>query len=138
PWTRTEKTFRREDFALLVESSREPATPPPARAGNLERTIAKNAAAFVPDSATLEFGLGVLPDLVCSELAARKHLTVHSGTIGDGVVDLMQAGAVTRTVSAQLIGTRKLFDFAHDNPALTLRSTEYTHGPHVLGAIERF
>jgi acetyl-CoA hydrolase len=138
PWTCTEKTFRREDFALLVESSREPATPPPARAGNLERAIAQHAAAFVPDGATLEFGLGVLPDLICSELGSRKNLAVHSGTIGDGVVDLMQAGAVTRTVSAQLIGTRKLFDFARDNPALQLRSTEYTHDPRVLGAIERF
>src|SRR6185436_13772140 len=65
PWTHTEKLFRREDFALLVGSSREPAAPPPARMGDTEAAIARHAAAFIPEGATLEFGLGVLPDAVC-------------------------------------------------------------------------
>jgi len=64
PWTHTEKLFRKEDFALLVESSREPAAPPPMRAGEAEQAIARHAAAFIPDGATLEFGLGILPDAV--------------------------------------------------------------------------
>ena len=60
PWTHTEKLFRREDFALLVEASYEPALPPPGRAGATEMAIARHAAAHIPDDATLEFGLGVL------------------------------------------------------------------------------
>ncbi|HEY8069170.1 MAG TPA: acetyl-CoA hydrolase/transferase C-terminal domain-containing protein [Burkholderiales bacterium] len=138
PWTHTEKLFRKEDFALLVESSRDPAAPPAARAGDLEKAIARHAAALIPDGATLEFGLGVLPDVVCAELLGRKNLRVHSGTFGDGVADLMARGAVREAVCAQLIGTKKIFDFARGNPAIRLRSTEFTHDPRVLMAIERF
>jgi acetyl-CoA hydrolase len=138
PWTHTERLFRREDFALLVESSREPAAPPPARAGAAEMAIARHAAAFIPDGATLEFGLGALPDAVCAALQGKKALKIHSGTIGDGVVDLMRSGAVEQAVCGQFIGTRKLFDYGRDNPAIRMRSTEHTHDPRVLGALDRF
>lgn len=138
PWTHTEKLFRKEDFALLVESSREPAAAPPMRAGEAEAAIARHAAAFIPDGATLEFGLGILPDAVCAALHGRKSLKVHSGTIGEGVVDLMKAGAVSSADCAMLIGTRRLFEHARDNPAVRLRSTEYTHDPRVLGALQKF
>lgn len=138
PWTHTEKLLRREDFALLVESSREPAAAPPMRAGEAEAAIARHAAAFIPDGATLEFGLGVLPDTVCAALQGRKSLKVHSGTIGDGVVDLMRSGAIDQVVCGQFIGTRKLFDFGRENPAMHLRSIEYTHDARVLASLERF
>ena len=138
PWTNTEKLFRKEDFALLVEASYEPAAPPPARSGAAEAAIARHAAAFIPDGATLEFGLGMLPDAVCAALQGRNSLKVHSGTIGDGVADLMKAGAVTQVDCAMLIGSRKLFEHARDNPAIRLRSTEFTHDPRVLGALPRF
>jgi acetyl-CoA hydrolase len=138
PSTHSEKRFRKEDFALLVEASYEPAAPPPARAGDTEAAIARHAATFVEDGATLEFGLGVLPDTVCAALRDRKLLKVHSGTIGDGVADLMQKGAVVSAVCAMLIGTRKLFDFARDNAAIQLRSTEHTHDPRVLASLPRF
>lgn len=138
PWTCTDKLLRKEDFALLVEASREPACAPAARAGAIETSIAGHAAAWIADGATLEFGLGILPDAVCAALQDRKSLKVHSGTIGDGVVDLMRSGAVATAGCAMLIGTRRLFDFARDNPALRLRSTEYTHDPRVLAGIPRF
>ena len=136
PWTHTERLFRREDFALLVESSREPALPPPARCGEAELAIARHAAAFIPDGATLEFGLGILPDAVCAALQDRKSLKIHSGTIGDGAVELVRRGATADC--AMLIGTRRLFDFARDNAAIRLRSIEYTHDPRVLASLPRF
>ncbi|HTP60733.1 MAG TPA: acetyl-CoA hydrolase/transferase C-terminal domain-containing protein [Burkholderiales bacterium] len=138
PWTHTERLFRKEDFALIVDSSRPPAVATAARTGTVETAIARHAAAFVPDGATLEFGLGVLPDSVCGALGGHKGLKIHSGTVGDGVVDLVRSGAITQIVCGQLIGTRKLFDFARDNPVLKMRSTEYTHDPRVLSQIERF
>lgn len=134
PWTNTEKLFRRDDFDLLVESSREPAAAPAARSGETEAAIARHAAAFIPDGATLEFGLGALPDAVCAALAPRKGLKIHSGTIGDGVIGLDTA----EIVCGQLIGSRRLFEFARENPKLRMRSTEYTHDPRVLGGLERF
>jgi acyl-CoA hydrolase len=138
PWTHTEKLFRKEEFALLVESSREPAAAPALRAGEAEAAIARHAAGFIPDGATLEFGLGILPDAVCAALRDRKSLKVHSGTIGDGVADLMQRGAALTADCAMLIGSRKLFDYARDNPAIRLRSTEYTHDPRVLASLPKF
>lgn len=138
PWTHTEPLLRREDFALVVESSREPALPPPSRAGEAEAAIARHAAQFIADGATLEFGLGVLPDAVCSALAGRKGLKVHSGTVGDGVIELMRGSAIESVVCGQLIGTRRLFDHARANSAIRLRSVEHTHDPRVLGALERF
>ena len=112
--------------------------PPPAKTGEMEKAIARHAAAFVPERATLEFGLGALPDALCMALLDRKEFSVHSGTIGDGVADLMRRGAVTRANCSMLIGTRRLFDHAHENAALRLRSVEYTHDPRVLARIERF
>jgi acetyl-CoA hydrolase len=58
--------------------------------------------------------------------------------VGDGVVELMQEGAVSEAHGGTLMGTRKLFDHAKENPRLRLRSIEYTHNPRVLGGIERF
>ena len=78
PWTHSERLLQQEDFALLVESDRAPAATPPRPFGDAETAIARHAAAFVPDGATLEFGLGVLPDAVCAELGGRKRLKVHS------------------------------------------------------------
>jgi acetyl-CoA hydrolase len=138
PWTHCERTLRREDFALVVESSRPPAAAPVAAPGDLERAIASHAAPYVPEGATLEFGLGSLPEALCLALVGRRGLCVHSGTIGDGVARLMRAGAVERATCGLLTGSRTLFELARRNPSLVLRSSEFTHDPRVLGAIPRF
>jgi acyl-CoA hydrolase len=138
PWTHSEKLLRKGDFALITQSSRPPAPAPASRVGELELAIARHAAELIPDGATVEFGIGALPDALCTVLSAKRNLRIHSGTAGDGIVELMQKGIVSRTACAMLIGTRKLFDFARDNPAVQLRSSEYTHDPRVLAGIERF
>src|SRR5678815_2341975 len=135
PWTHSERLLRRDDFDLHVETSR---TPAEGRSRTTDRAIARHAAALVADGSTIEFGIGALPDAVCEFLSERKGLRVHSGTIGDGVVDLMRRGAVSEADCAMLTGSRKLFDFARDNPRIRLRSSEYTHDAKVLGRLERF
>jgi acyl-CoA hydrolase len=138
PWTYSTKQLLRSDFSFSINTSRPPATPPPGRFGPVEEAIGRHAAALVPDGATLEFGLGLLPDAVCAALGGKKNLKVHTGTMGDGVVDLMRNGVIGRADCAMLIGSRKLFDHARDNDAIRLHSVEYTHAPKVLGGIERF
>ena len=134
PWTHGDRVLRKEDFSLMVQSSRPPATlPAPKRTGR-EEAIGTHAAACVPEGATLEFGIGALPDAVCAFLKGHRRLAVHSGTVGDGVVKL----GVERIACAMLIGSRRLFDFARENAALRLRSSEYTHNAKVLSGIERF
>ena len=138
PWTHSERLLRAGDLALAVPSSRPPVPVPYGPPGELEKTIARHAAEFVPDGATLEFGLGALPDAILGCVADRKKLRVHSGALGDGIVDLARRGVIDQTVGGLVFGTQKFFDFAHRNPLVQLRSSDYTHDPRVLGAIERF
>lgn len=138
PWTYSERVLRKSDLALAVHTSRPPVPLPYGAPGETEQAIARHAAGFVPEGATLEFGLGSLPDAILAALTEREELRVHSGVVGNGVVDLMQRGVIRGAVGGLLLGTRKLFDFAHGNPKLRLRSSDYTHDPRVLGGIERF
>jgi acyl-CoA hydrolase len=147
PWTTTERLMRAEDFALTTESSRPPVAPPYGAPGETERRIAQHAAQFIPDGATLEFGLGSLPDAILAALADRRDLGVHSGLLCDGIARLSEQGVITNarksidrgvSVGCVLMGTRTLFDHAHLNPRVHLRSCEYTHHPGVLARIERF
>jgi len=138
PWTHTDRPLAKDDFDLRVESSRPPATPPARQPGELELAIARNALAFVPDGAVLEFGIGTLPNALCSLLGRHEGLRVHSGSVGDGVVELAERKVVSRIDCALLIGSRRLFDFAHHNERLRLHSSEYTHGADVLAKQPRF
>jgi len=133
PWTRTQPLLRKEDFALLVETSRPPIYLP-YRIGELEMAVARHAAELIPDGAVLECGIGNLPNAVLSALRGRKGLLFHSGLIPDGVVDL----GLAKVDGGALMGSQRLFDWARENPALTLRSSDYTHGAAVLAKLERF
>jgi acyl-CoA hydrolase len=138
PWTYSERLLKRSDFAAMIETSREPVGVPYGVPGEQELAIARHALEFIPDGATLETGLGALPDAVLRLLGDHKNLRVHSGSVGDGVAVLMEKRVVTGVQGGTLMGTRKLFDCAHRNPKLQLRSIEYTHNARVLGGIERF
>ena len=138
PWTHSERLLKKADFTALVETSREPVAVPYGAPGEQELAIARHALEFIPDGATIETGLGALPDAVLRLLGERKDLRLHSGSVGDGVVGLMEQGVVHEVDGGTLMGTRRLFEHARENPRLRLRSTEYTHNPRVLGSIERF
>jgi len=108
----------------------------PGRGGDVAAAIGAHVARLVPDGATLQVGLGALPDAILAALGGKRDLGVHSGTIGDRVVDLIEAGVITNrrkpidaglTVTAGLLGSDRLYRFAHRNPALRLRSPRYTH-----------
>ena len=138
PRTHTERLLTKEDFDLVVASSRPPAAPAPRAPNELDLAIARNAVPFVPAGAVLEFGIGALPDAICSLLGRHEGLRVHSGTVGDGVIELMRRGVVSRVDCAMLIGSPALFAFARDNERVRLHSSEYTHGARVLARQERF
>lgn len=138
PWTHTERLLTKSDFDLLVETSRPPAALPVRQPGELELAIARNALPFVPHGAVMEFGIGTLPDALCSALGRHEGLRVHSGSIGDGVIELAERKVVSRIDCALLIGSQKLFDFARDNDRVRLHSSEYTHSADVLAKQPRF
>jgi acetyl-CoA hydrolase len=140
PWTHTERLLRREDFALVVETSRPPVPMPSPAPREADLEIARHAAQFIADGAVLECGIGMLPNAVLAALGDRRGLGYHSGLAGDGVVALLESGAIAGPIVAgALMGTRVLFDWARENPQLLrLRSSDYTHAAAVLGKIERF
>ena len=147
PWTHTDPLLTAKDFAHVIRSSRPPVPLPYGAPGETELAIGRNAAEFIPDRAVLEFGLGSLPDAILAALGDRRDLAIHSGLLCDGVAKLMQSGAITNahksidrgvTVGGVLFGTRRLYDFARENAAISLRSTDYTHSAATLGKIERF
>jgi acyl-CoA hydrolase len=108
--------------------------------------IAAYVAALVEDGATLQIGIGSLPEVIAGELAGHSDLGVHSGSIGDAVAELTERGVITnarkahdagRTVCGLLTGTARLFAFADGNRDVALRGTDYTHDPAVLAGQPR-
>jgi acetyl-CoA hydrolase len=134
PWTNTELRLRRDDFDLLVETSRPPAYLPFTSAKEVEREIAGHAAAWVPEGATLECGIGTLPNAILSALAGRNDLSYHSGVVCELVPNIRPG----RCTGGALMGTQALFDWARDNPRLRLTHSDETHGARSLATIERF
>jgi len=147
PWTYGERPLAEADLDYMVHTARAPLELIHPQAGAAEQAIARNVAALIGDGATLQFGLGALPEAILAQLADRRDLGVHSGAIGDQVAVLMQAGVITNarksidrghTVAGVMFGSRPLHDFAHNNRQLQFRSCAYTHGAGVLAQIERF
>jgi acetyl-CoA hydrolase len=134
PWTNTEPLLRREDFALVVESSRPPVVLEQGKPSERDLRIARHAAALVPDGATIECGIGVLPNAVVAALGGRRGLRYHSGLVCDAVVDLEPE----HCVGGALIGTKRLFDWARGNERLRVCSSDITHGWASLARIARF
>src|SRR5207244_458182 len=132
---------------ILVPAEHPPLELPMPPTGPVERAIGEHVARLVPDRATLELGIGAIPQAVTAALGKKQGLGIHSGSIFDGVADLIEAGVVDNrhkeidegvTVTLMLMGTRRLYAFADRNPQIHIRSPRYTHDALVLGNFRRF
>lgn len=146
PYTLGDATLPAERIDCAVHVARTPVEVMPAQIGETDEAIARAVAAYVEDGAVLQIGFGAVPDAILRLLGDRRDLGVHSGMIGDGLVDLVEAGVVTNarkpldtgvSISGTLIGSRRLFDWAHRNAKLGMRSTTYTHDAAVLARLPR-
>lgn len=113
---------------------------------DLAQRIAAHIAGLIPDGATLQTGIGAIPDAVLRLLTHHKHLGVHTELFSDGVIDLVERGVIDgerktlhpgKIVAGFLLGTRRLYDFVHDNPIVELHPTEYVNDPFVIARNER-
>jgi len=129
-----------------VQVARTPVEVPPAKIGANDEAIAKIAAGYIEDGAVIQVGIGAVPDAILRLLGDRRDLGVHSGMIGDALVDLAQAGVITNarkpidtgvSVTGALIGTRRLFDFAHRNRRIAMRRSAYTHDEGTLARLPK-
>ena len=130
-----------------VRTSRPLPRYPPARIGEVERAIGRHVAELVPDGATLQIGIGTVPDAVLEALAGRRDLGLHSGMLTSSVLALVEAGAVTNarkpidaevSVVGLLVGDARLYDHVHRNPAWRLAAPGYTHAAAVLAQLPDF
>ena len=126
--------------------SRRPVEVPPARIGEADEAIARNAAAYIEDGSVIQTGVGAVPDAILRLIHDRKDLGVHSGMIGDGLVGLVEAGVVTNarkridrgvSITGALIGTERLYEFAHRNPRIRMCPTSYTHDAAVFAQLDQ-
>lgn len=138
---------RAEDIDLLVESDSRIIDLPDPVPSDVERAVARQVAARIPDRATVQLGVGTLPAAVAEALAGHRELGVHSGVVSDVLVDLIEAGVVTnahkgssagKTVTGGLFGTQRLRDFAARSGLVEMRSAEYTHHLAVTAALAQF
>jgi acyl-CoA hydrolase len=134
------------EIDVAVHVSRLPVEVPPGRIGATEAAMARHAAAYVEDGSVIQTGVGAVPDALLRLLRDRKDLGVHSGMLGDGLVELVEAGVVTNarkridrgvSVNGALIGTKRLYEFAHRNPRIRMCPTSYTHDAAVLAQLDR-
>lgn len=136
PWSHCDRVLRAEDFTVIVNSDVTPLELPTAAFGELEQGIARHLAPYIPERATLQVGIGAVPEAILASLAARRGMGIHSGMIGDSVIDLIESGAIDNahkgidagvTITGVLFGTQRLYRYAHENPAIRLCQTGYTH-----------
>jgi acyl-CoA hydrolase len=110
--------------------------------GPVQEAIGKYVADMIDDGSTLQIGYGGIPDAVVMQLTGKHDLGIHTEMIGDGILTLVQAGAVTnrrknylpgKMVATFALGSNKLYRFMDRNPALEIHPVDYTNDPVLAG-----
>ncbi len=116
--------------------------------GNSEvvEKIAGHVASLIPDGATMQLGIGAIPDAVLKYLFDKKDLGIHTELFSEGVIDLVNAGVLTnarkslhpgKIVSGFILGTKRLYEWVDDNPMIELHRSEYVNDPFVIAQNDR-
>jgi 4-hydroxybutyrate CoA-transferase len=108
--------------------------------------IAGHIAELIPDGATMQLGIGAIPDAVLKFLFEKKDLGIHTELFSDGIIDLVEAGVLTnarktlhqgKIIAGFVIGTKRLYDWVDDNPLIELHPTEHVNDPFVIAQNDR-
>jgi acyl-CoA hydrolase len=146
PETYCDATLDATQIDVLIETERDLIQMPSAPVTQLDRAIAANIAQFIGDRSTLQIGYGAIPEAIIATLGDRKDLGLHTGVIGDSVVDLIERGVISNaykevaagvSVTGALWGTDRLYDFVDQNPSIRLCGIKHTHAPDVLAQLTR-
>tara|TARA_R110000850_G_scaffold161071_1_gene285485 strand:+ start:439 stop:1605 length:1167 start_codon:yes stop_codon:yes gene_type:complete len=135
-----------DEIDCIVETERPVHSVVGQAASDVDLRIAGHATNLIPDGAVIQVGIGAVPDAILSQLGGHRNLGIHSGMIGDKIVDLIEAGVITNalksesrgvSVTGALVGTQRLYDFAHANPLISMQSTDVTHGASALANVAK-
>jgi len=106
-----------------------------------EMAIGRHIAGMIEDGSTLQMGIGTIPDAVLKSLTNHKNLGIHTEMLSDGVIDLFESGVINnslkkihphKAVTGFAAGTRRLYDYVDDNPAINFLDIDYVNNPHVI------
>ena len=118
----------------------------PAPPTAVEERIGDHVAGLVEDGACLQLGIGGIPNAVVARLEGRRDLGIHSEMLSDGVVRLIESGAVTnarktihpgRTIASFVVGSRRLYDFVDDNPLVEFHPCDRTNDTNLIRKLDR-
>jgi acyl-CoA hydrolase len=107
----------------------------------VEVAIGKHCAALIEDGATLQMGIGAIPNAVLAQLGGHKNLGIHTEMFADGVLPLVRAGVINgeaknidkgKMVSTFLMGSNDVYNFIDDNPAVLMKDVGYTNDPYII------
>ncbi len=110
--------------------------------GPVQEAIGKYVADMIDDGATLQIGYGGIPDAVVMQLSAKRDLGIHTEMLGDGILTLVECGAVTnrrknfmpgKMVATFALGSQRLYKFMHQNPMLEMHPSDFTNDPYLAG-----
>jgi len=120
---------------------------PPAEPGDTDRLIGRFVADRVPDGATIQAGIGAIPNAVLSHLASHRNLGVHTELVSDGLIDLIESGVVNgtrkrnnrlRVIGTFALGTPRLYDFIDENPTIEMWPARYVNDPRLVASEPNF
>jgi 4-hydroxybutyrate CoA-transferase len=146
PRTFGDSTIALERVHAWVETDRPLVPYPPPAAGEVERRIAGHVAELVPDGATIQVGIGAVPEAVVAGLGGHRELSVHSLLV-DAMLPLLERGVITGSGNrrhpgcldlGEIMGTEPLFRWVHENPRVYMEPSTAVHDPLVVAALERF
>src|SRR5690349_9545871 len=146
PRTLGESFIHVDDIDLAVECDVPPYEHGNGAIGETERRIGGFVAELIPDGATLQLGIGAIPAAVGAALHGKHDLGVHTEMFTDTVVDLVESGVINgsrkernrgKIVAAFMLGSKRLYDFVHDNPMVEMRPVDFTNDTHVIRSFGR-
>ena len=147
PITHGDTKIKIDKIDCFVLTSRPLLTISEGNLSSVELQIGENVADLIPDGSTIQWGIGNIPNSVLYSLMDKKDLGVHSGSISDPIIDLIEKGVITnrrktvkpnRVVCTSLLGTDRLYKYAHDNPIIELNPIEFTHNTVIISKIDNF
>ena len=119
---------------------------PPQPPSPVQERIARHIAELIPDAATLQTGIGGIPDAVLRQLTNHKNLGIHTELFSTGVMEMIEAGVVTnaakslhsgKVVAGFVLGSKALYDYIDDNPIFEFHPTEYVNDPFIISQNDR-
>lgn len=146
PRTHGDSFLSVDDIGLLVPVDKPVLELPAVEPNAAALAIGEHVAGLIPNGATLQTGIGQIPSAVLGALTRHHDLGVHTELLSDAVIELVERGVINgkrktllpgKIVTSFVMGTQRLYDWVHDNPALELRSSDFTNDPLIIARNER-